>query len=256
MKAIKTFSFIVAASLIMSGCTTYGQFGAGVTGAAIGSHVGRDIGYLAGGHHHHFGGSSSALGSLIGAGVGAALGVSIQNSIEQSRERRYERTQNQRQYNQGQYGQSQNGAYNGDDYQTGGGAGSTVSSGQSAYNGTMQNSRPTSSNAYVTVQPLTYMDADGDGYIGKGETIEVETYITNTSNQILRNMTISLVSEDTRYVMLSSPLVTTLSPGQKVRYTGRVYCQKAKKNAPVSVSVNVQANGANCNTGSIAIYMK
>lgn len=261
MKTIKTFSLIVAASLIVSSCTTYGQFGAGMAGAAIGSRVGRDIGYLSSGHY--FSGRSAALGSLIGAGVGAALGVSIQNGIEQNRERRYEREQN-RQYNQynnqnGQYGnqdQYQNYGSSNDDYQTGGGAGYGGSNNSSSYGGSSYSSRPSSSNAYVSIEPLSFMDGDGDGCISKNETIEVETYIKNTTNEPLRNVTISLITDDVRYVTLSSPLVTSLAPGQKVRYTGRVYCQKVKKNTPLSVSVNVLTNGANCNTGSISVYMK
>lgn len=257
MKAIKTFSLIVAASLLVSSCTTYGQFGAGMAGASLGSHIGRDIGYLSSGHH--FSGRSAALGSLIGAGVGAALGVSIQNGIEQSRERRYERAQN-RQYNNqnGQYNnqyQYQDNGTSNDDYQTGGGANYNGSNG-SSYNGSSYSSRQSSSNAYITVEPLSYMDGNGDGYLSKNETIEVETYIKNTTNEPLKNVTISLVTEESRYVTLSSPLVTSLAPGQKVRYTGRIYCQKTKKNAPFSVSVNVLTNGANCSTGSISIYMK
>lgn len=262
MKTIKTFSLIVAASLIVSSCTTYGQFGAGMAGASLGSHIGRDIGYLSSGHY--FSGRSAALGSLIGAGVGAALGVSIQNGIEQSRERRYEREKNRQfnnQYNQyGNQNQYQNqyqdyGTQN-DDYQTSGGAGYGSQNSSSSYNGSSISSRPSASNAYVTVEPLSYMDGDGDGCLSKNETIEVETYITNNTNEPLRNVTISLVTDDARYVSLSSPLVTSLAPRQKVRYTGRVYCQKTKKNAPLSVSVNVLTNGANCSTGSISVYMK
>lgn len=259
MKTIKTFSLIVAASLIVSSCTTYGQFGAGMAGASLGSHLGRDIGYLAGGHHYHFSGRSAALGSLIGAGVGAALGVSIHNGIEQARERRYERAQNQQNYQNNQYGnqnQYQNYGTSSDDYQTGGGSGYGSSNGSSSNGSSSCSSRPSYSNAYVTVESISYMDGNGDGYLSKNETIEIDTYITNTTSAPLNNVTISIVSNDTRNVTLSSPLVTSLAPGQKVHYTGRVYCQKVKKNAPISVSVNVLTNGANCNTGSISIYMK
>lgn len=241
MKNLKALSLILATSILVASCTSYSQAAAGLTGAAVGSHIGRDIGYLAGGGYYGFGGRSSALGSLIGAGVGAALGVSIQNGIERSRERRYEEHQNRRQ-------NDDRGSAT-DDYQTGGG---NSHSGQ----GNSSWSRPSASNSFITVEPLTYMDADGDGYVGKGETIEVCTYITNTSNAPLRDVTISLVASDLRYVTLSSPLVTTLSPGQKIRYTGRVYCQKTKYNKPVDINVNVKVNGSTLSSGIVSIYMK
>lgn len=240
MKNIKVLSFVLATSILVASCTSYGQAAAGLTGAAVGSRIGRDIGYIAGGGYHGFGGSSSALGSLIGAGVGAALGVSIQNGIERSRERRYEERQNRR--------HEDNRPVTNEDYQTGG---SSSGNGQ-GYSW----SRPSASNSFISIDPLTYMDANGDGYLGKGETIEVCTYITNTTNAPLRDINISLSASDLRYVTLSSPLVTTLSPGQKIRYTGRVYCQKTKYNKPVDVSVNVKANGSTLSSEVISIYMK
>lgn len=259
MNTIKSLSLIVAGSVLIASCTSYGQLGAGLTGAAIGSHVGRDIGFLAGGGPWHFGGRNAALGSLIGMGVGAALGVGIQNSIEQNQNKTYQNTQRQYQNNTtSTYGNS---SVSSDDYQTGGGASYSSNYGTSNYsnNTTATTSTVTSapsSNNYVSVDQLTYMDGDGDGYVSKGETIEVETYIVNKTNASLQNVTISLNANDSRYVTLSSPLVTSLSPGQKIRYTGRVYCQKAKSNTPVNVSVNVNTNGQNVSTNALTVYMK
>lgn len=225
---------ILASSIFLASCSSYGQFSAGATGALVGSHIGRDIGHVVGGGRY-YGGGSSALGSLIGAGVGAALGVGIQNSIERSRERRYE------EHSRHQHGTEQTSR---DEYRTNGG-----------YQGA-ETSSVTISNSLIGIEPLTYTDANGDGYVSKGETIEVETYIENISKSTLKNVTISLVVPEDRYVSLSSPLQTTLQPGQKIRYTGRVYCTKTKKGKSFNVSVNVNAKGANVSTGNLLIYMK
>ena len=240
MKSIKTLSLIVATSVLVASCTSYNQAAAGVTGAALGSRIGRDIGWLTSGHH--FGGRNAALGSLIGAGVGAALGVGIQNSIENSRANRAGRTVERSQD-----------PYSSDDYQTGGGASDysrTPVNGNTSYN------RTTASNKYVSVESLTYMDGDGDGYISKGETIEVDTYITNISDKKLRSVRISLNVSEEKYVTFSSPLIIDLNPGQKVKYTGRIYCQKTKSDYPVNVSVDVNAEGMTTSTGTLSVYMK
>lgn len=249
MNKIKTISFAVAASVLISSCTSYGQFGAGMTGAAIGSHIGRDVGYLAGiGHHHHFGGPSSALGSLIGAGIGAALGVGIQNSIERSHEKaateRYQRRQSTTSNDDYQYeGGSSNRRYNEsyDNY---------PSERANDAEGTVM------SNGYVSIEPLSYMDADGDGNLRKGETIEIQTYITNVSDKRLENVNITIQSSDSKYVTVSSPLFTSLAPGQRIKYTGRVYCQKSKSNSYTNIAVRVNAAGAAITTKSLAVYMK
>ena len=246
MKIIKTLSLLVAGSLLVASCTTYGQASAGFAGAALGSHIGRDIGFLAGGHHH-FGGGNAALGSLIGAGIGAALGVGIQSSIENSQQQRY-----QQQY--------QNNRTSTDDYQTSGGGYSTNRSNSSSsssfgYEGSYSNKSTAVSNSFVTVEQLNYMDGDGDGYMSKGETIEVETYITNNTNSTLPNVSIRLNSSDDN-IALSSPLITTLSPGQKIRYTGRIYCKKARSNNAAQVSVTVSTSGQNLSTNALPIYMK
>lgn len=244
MKSIKTLSLIVATSVLVASCTSYNQAAAGVTGAALGSHIGRDIGWLTSGHH--FGGRNAALGSLIGAGVGAALGVGIQNSIENSRANRANRAAER------EYQRSQD-SYSSDDYQTGGGA---YDYDRATVNGNTSYNRPATSSKYVSVEALTYMDGDGDGYISKGETIEVETYITNISNNRLRGVRISLNVPEDKYVTISSPLIIDLNPGQKVKYTGRIYCQKVKTDYPVNVSVNVNAEGLVTSTGVLNVYMK
>lgn len=247
MNKIKFFSLIAAASILISSCSSYSQAAAGLTGAAVGSRLGRDVGYLAGGWR--FGGSSSALGSLIGAGVGAALGVGIHNSIEQNRERRMAERNQRYDHN------SQSSTF--DDYQIGGGAGGYEQGGanQSKSNVSGYSNTPVS-NGYISISPISYMDADGDGYMSKGEPVEVETYITNVSGSALRDVTIAIDVANNRYVTVSNPINTSLHPGQKIRYTGRIYCQKRKSAAWVNVCVSVYAGGKKLSSTPLPLSLK
>jgi uncharacterized membrane protein len=83
------------------------------------------------------------------------------------------------------------------------------------------------------------MDGDGDGYLSKGETIEIEGFITNTTREQLNNIVIYLSTDNNKNCSISPSLTTSLEPGQRIRYTGRIHCKKAKKNQSVSVRLNV-----------------
>lgn len=219
----------LAAAMLASSCTSSYQAASGATGAMIGGRVGEAVGFLSG--HGRFRGENAALGSLIGMGVGALLGVGIANQVEQN-----EKAQaRNRQYDDRQ----QDGGYSGDqDYQIGGGS----------YNGS-------ESVLSSSISDLTYMDADGDGYISKGETIEVEGFITNTSDAPLQDIVIYLSVNDTKSFTLSPSLTTTLAPGQRIRYTGRVHCNKVRYNS-VSVNLNTTCNNKTNTSNSLFVRTK
>lgn len=220
MKITKFTCLTLATAILASSCCSSYQAASGATGAIIGGHVGETIGFLSG--RGHFRGENAALGSLIGMGVGAILGVGIANQNEQ-REREMAR---QRQVYQNQNVPSQDGSTEGGpDYQIGGGA----------YQGSLPSA--------VSISTLTYMDADGDGYLSKGETIEVEGYITNTSDMELKDIVICLNANNQRNIQLSPSLTTTLQPGQKIRYTGRVHCEKSLRGRPLSINLSTDHNG-------------
>ena len=204
MKRNKVLSAALAALILTSSCSTSYQAAGGVTGAIIGGQVGEAVGFLTG--HGPFRGENSALGNLVGMGVGAALGVGVASQIE-----RNEQAAN---------------TYNYDapfeDYQTGGGA----------YRGVA----PTT---LTSISQLNYMDGNGDGYLSKGETIEIEGFITNTTREQLNNIVIYLSTDNNKNCSISPSLTTSLEPGQKIRYTGRIHCKKAKKNESISVRLNV-----------------
>lgn len=190
MKQTKVACIVLALAMMVSSCGSAYQAESGARGAIIGGHVGEMVGLLSG--HGHFRGENAALGSLIGMGIGAILGVSVASQIEEKEKaeaRRYD-----------------------EDYNT------------------ISNPSPTvkSSSATINISDLTYMDTDGDGYISKDEIIEVEGFITNTSNSIIKDIVIYLSTNDSKALVASPSLTTTLQPGQKIRYTGRIHCRKTR----------------------------
>ena len=193
--------------MLLTSCTSSGQAIAGLTGAAIGSNIGGAIGGASGsGYYRHYNGQGAALGSLIGMGVGAALGVAIQKSVENS----------ERSYYEG--------------YQEG-----------SQYSSNYNTPAPVQPRMSLEITEITYFDGDGDGYMSKGETIEVETYIQNTGNRTLYNLNITLDTQNSKYVTVSSPLTISLEPGQKVRYSGRIYCRRIRHGHDVPLTITISS---------------
>lgn len=240
MKQTKITCSALAVAMLVSSCTSSYQAAGGLNGAIIGSHIGSAVGFLSG--HGHFRGENAALGSLIGMGIGAVLGVGIASQIEEN-----EKAEANRRYEQ------QNGVNRRTDddipYQTGGGA----------YNRTTSDGRiakSTAPSAIVSLSDLTYMDVDGDGYISKDETIEVEGFITNTSESVLRDIIIQLEVSDPKAFSVSPSLTTTLQPGQKIRYTGRVHCIKTRGNEAVGISLNAIYAGKTYTTNDIYVGVK
>ncbi len=252
MKKNQITGLTLATILLTSSCTSSYQAAGGVTGAMIGSHVGGAVGVLAG--HGPFRGESAALGSLIGMGVGAILGVGITSQIEEQERaeaRRYEeRAENNTSANNNGYYDNNVG------YQTSGGYQGTHTQeysnyqiGNGAYNGTVTSS-------VLSISELSYMDADGDGYISKDETIEVECFITNTSNSILRDIVISLNVNDPKAFSLSPSLTTTLQPGQKIRYTGRIHCKRTRGIETLGIDLNTDYAGKTYTSNSLLVGVK
>jgi hypothetical protein len=221
MKRNKVLSVALATLILTSSCGTSYQAAGGVTGAMIGGQVGEAIGFLTG--HGPFRGENSALGNLVGMGVGAVLGVGIASQIE-----RNEQAANTQTYDA---------PY--EDYQTRGGA----------YMGAAPSVR-------TNISPLNYMDGDGDGYLSKGETIEIEGFITNTTREQLNNIVIYLSTDNNKNCSISPSLTTSLEPGQRIRYTGRIHCKKAKKNQSVSVRLNVAYADKTSTSNPLTIGMR
>lgn len=209
---------------MISSCQTRGQMMGGIAGAHIGSEVGGAIGFLSG--HGPFRGHNAAMGTLIGAGVGALLGVSVAQSIEDKEKARYERNHG------GRYDNPQNTSSTDDyGYQTSGG-----------YD---PNSNSAAVPANVAISELTYMDTNGDGFISKNEAIEIEGFITNSSSFPLEDIVIYITTNDEKNYTISPSLTTTLQPGQKIRYTGRIYCNKARQGEQIRINLNTSYKGMN-----------
>jgi hypothetical protein len=252
MKATKITCLALGTLLLASSCESSYQAAGGVTGAMIGSHVGSAVGYLSGGHRHgrYYRGGNAALGSLIGMGIGAALGVGIASQIEQ-KEKAEARRRDSYGDGYGDYDTRENrrttGGYESNrDYQIGGGA----------YQGNSGGTYQGNSSAVISISDLTFMDIDGTGYISKGETIEVEGYITNTSNSVLNDVIIFLKVDDEKRFRLSPSLTTTLRPGQKIRYTGRILCDRAKRGQAIGICLNTLYAGKQNTSSTLFVEIR
>ena len=112
------------------------------------------------------------------------------------------------------------------------------------------------SEASVSISDLNYMDGNGDGYLSKNETIEIEGFITNTSGNRLNNIVIYLTVDNEKNYSVSPSLTTSLEKGQKIRYTGRVHCKKAHKSKVVNVQLNVAQNESKQASSRLSIGLK
>ena len=110
--------------------------------------------------------------------------------------------------------------------------------------------------AAISLSDLTYMDTDGDGYISKDEVIEVEGFITNTSNSVIQDIVIYLTTNDEKAFIASPSLTTTLQPGQKIRYTGRIHCRKTRGLTGAEVLLHTTYANKNNVSGSLFIPTK
>lgn len=207
--------------MLLTSCTSSGQAVAGLTGAAIGSNIGGAIGGASGRGYYHYNGQGAALGSLIGMGVGAALGVAIQKSVEN----------NERSYYEG--------------YQD-----------NSSYSSSYNTPAPVQPRLPLSISEITYFDGNGDGYMSKGETIEVETYIKNTGSRTLYNLYITLDTQNSKYVTVSSPLTISLEPGQKVRYSGRIYCRRIRHGHDVPLTITLASGSSTLQSETLYLGMR
>ena len=227
MKTTKITYLILAIAMLTGGCTSSYQASGGVAGAMIGGQIGEAIGFLSG--HGPFRGRSAALGNLVGMGVGAALGIGITSQIESNEKEKYQRSKD-REYGYNDYNQ---------EYKTEGGA----------YAGA---SRPSP----LHVSNISYTDMTGDGYLSKDETIEMEGFITNTSSFPLEDVIIYINVDNVKHLTVSPPLTTTLRPGQKIRYTGRIHCGKARRGHDIVVSLNAKYGNKICSSENLLLRMK
>lgn len=228
MKKTKITCLILAVAMLTGSCSSPYQASGGITGAMLGGQVGEAVGYLSG--HGPFRGRSAALGNLVGMGVGAALGIGITSQMEANAREKSQR------------GGNDDYAYNDDysqGYQTGGGAYAGVTSSSTIY-----------------LSDLSYTDMTGDGYISKDETIEVEGYITNTSDNTLDDVVIYINVNDPKHFTISPPLTTTLRPRQRIRYTGRVHCGKARHGHSIAVNLNAKYGSKVCSSENLVLRIK
>lgn len=225
MKKTKIVCLIMAATLLTSSCSSSYQESGTLTGAMIGGEIGEAVGFLSG--HDHSRGRSAAVGRLVGMGVGAVLGYGITSQVE-ANERVTPKRDKHRDYDKDYYSQG---------YQTGGGAG-------------MSNIH------LLKLSDISFAGMTSDGYISKNEIVEVEGYITNMSNKTFEDIVIFINVNDAKHFTVSPSFTTTLQPGQRIRYTGRVLCRKARHGQSAVISLNAKYGNQISSSENLMLRMR
>jgi len=182
---------LLSGALLLSGCTSYNQFGATATGASLGGLFGSAIGSITGGYHGH------AVGTVVGMATGAVMGAAASKSIEDNQSGTY-RTQRAKSSN---YGYEDDVEY----------SRSRVYSGSAHSNW-----------SNIDIRNIQYSDANDNHVLEAGETANISFEIYNTGSEALYDVAPQITC-NTKHVQVSpTAIVSTIEPGQGVRYRAAV----------------------------------
>ena len=242
---IYALSAAIVCGSVFSGCTYsgYESYAGTMVGAQIGSVIGESIGWLS--TSRHGGPGTAMLGSVIGTVAGAAIGNAIGNeAAEARREERAERKRRRmeayskkasRQHaNVGR--DEANDSYDFGGFQTEGGRDANIaSSGSSA----------------LVISNLHYEDEDGDGKMGKYETVNVIYEIYNPNAFAVDA---NLITGDKNADLEFSPITNTrIEAGKSIRYKAKVFCKKVPDGAYTEIPLVVSGEGIETSSTSIRI---
>lgn len=271
----KSLVFTVCVAAALSSCGTYTGDGA-ATGATFGSILGSAIGGISGGPRGSDIGTvvGMAGGAVLGAAVGSSADKAKQDEYRRYMEYRDARYGRGRGYDDG-YGNTRS-AYtppasvpddsgfdptnSGDDrivfedsgsgdagYAAGGGPGSGVRGHREAPTVSVDELHRTmpgyklAVNKNVEVRNICFVDASGDGALGRREGGKVSFEIMNCSGVTLYDVHPTVVeATGNKHIHISPPLrVESIAPGRGVRYTASVYADSRVKDGEAVIRVGV-----------------
>lgn len=256
----RTVIYLLAASVLVSGCGTYAGAGA-YTGSTLGSMLGSAIGGIADGPR------GSDIGTIFGMAGGAIVGGAIGAQADKQREEammqrradmQAQRNTQQRQYDYRGQGINESGfdaTNSGDDiiYDFNG----------QEYTGTYSAQQPTqhlpanssidnlaTSLSYapqIEIRNARFVDDNQDNAISRGELCKVIFEVHNTGNGPLFDVQPSVVeSTGNKHIAISPGLhVERILPGQGIRYTALVKADKRLREGSARFCLSVlQGNRA------------
>lgn len=268
----KSLVFTVCVAAALSSCGTYTGDGA-ATGAMFGSVLGSAIGGISGGPR------GSDVGTVVGMAGGAVLGAVVGSAADEARQEEYRRYMEYRdaRYGRGHHhvgchgncGDGSRSAYvppqagadesgfdhtnSGDDrivMEPDGGNGAVygdANEGAAVPSVSVDELRRTmpgykvAVNRGIEVRNISFVDASGDGALGRREGGKVSFEIMNSSGVTLYDVHPTVVeATGNKHIHISPPLrVESIAPGRGVRYTASVYADSRVKDGEAVIRVGV-----------------
>lgn len=215
---MKKLSTLLLCAALLSSCT-FRQYEGVATGSTLGGLFGSAIGGLLGGYDGY------EKGTVIGMVAGGVTGAVVADKADKKAQERYESSRYNRDYAYG----NRDYAYDNDGYYYD----NSISYGRSErYDYESMNRW-----ADLDIVNVQFKDRNGNRTLEAGEEVFVTFDIRNRGRQTLYNVA-PRIATNNRHISVSPPaIISTLSPGQGVRYKAAVRASRGLKNGEAIFSV-------------------
>lgn len=215
---MKKLSTLLLCAALLSSCT-FRQYEGVATGSTLGGLFGSAIGGLLGGYDGY------EKGTVIGMVAGGVAGAVVADKADKKAQERYESSRYNRDYAYG----NRDYAYDNDGYYYD----NSISYGRSErYDYESMNRW-----ADLDIVNVQYKDRNGNRTLEAGEEVFVTFDIRNRGRQTLYNVA-PRIATNNRHISVSPPaIISTLSPGQGVRYKAAVRASRGLKNGEAIFTV-------------------
>lgn len=218
----KNILSLLAATLLLSSCTSYDSWNRTTTGMSLGAMFGSTVGGIIGGYR------GSDAGMLIGGAVGAAAGAASASAAEEKRNQRnneydYSATRRNNSRNNSRYNDRNNQGYN-NEY---------VEYGQySDYD-----YAPTSATSQLEVSNIIFSDANGNRVLEPRERAYVTFEIYNRSNTTVYNVAPIVTCNEKRINISPTAIIGDIRPGQGLRYKAAIVGKRNLRSRNVTFTI-------------------
>ncbi|MBQ9569405.1 MAG: hypothetical protein IJR24_04905, partial [Alloprevotella sp.] len=215
---MKKLSTLLLCAALLTSCT-FRQYEGVATGSTLGGLFGSAIGGLLGGYDGY------EKGTVIGMVAGGVAGAVVADKADKKAQERYESSRYNRDYAYG----NRDYAYDNDGYYYD----NSISYGRSErYDYESMNRW-----ADLDIVNVQYKDRNGNRTLEAGEEVFVTFDIRNRGRQTLYNVA-PRIATNNRHISVSPPaIISTLSPGQGVRYKAAVRASRGLKNGEAIFTV-------------------
>lgn len=215
---MKKLSTLLLCAALLSSCT-FRQYEGVATGSTLGGLFGSAIGGLLGGYDGY------EKGTVIGMVAGGVAGAVVADKADKKAQERYESSR----YNRDYAYDNRDYAYDNDGYYYD----NSISYGRSErYDYESMNRW-----ADLDIVNVQFKDRNGNRTLEAGEEVFVTFDIRNRGRQTLYNVA-PRIATNNRHISVSPPaIISTLSPGQGVRYKAAVRASRGLKNGEAIFTV-------------------